>query len=32
MRLLARSGHTTILRDMLRADADRVEVDVLPFL
>jgi hypothetical protein len=32
MRLLARPGHTTVLRDLLRADTDRVEVDVLPFL
>jgi hypothetical protein len=30
--VIAGSGHTAILRDLLRADADRVEVDVLPYL
>jgi hypothetical protein len=32
MRLLARSRHNTVLRDLLPADADRMEVDVLPLL
>ena len=30
--VIAGSGHTAILRDFLRADSDRVAVDVLPFL
>jgi hypothetical protein len=30
--VIAGSGHTAILRDFLRADFDRVEVDVVPFL
>lgn len=30
--VIAGSGHTAILRDLLRADADRVAVDVLPYL
>lgn len=29
--VIAGSGHTAILRDLLRADGDRQEVDVLPF-
>jgi hypothetical protein len=30
--VIAGSGHTAILRDLLRADGDRTEVDVLPYL
>jgi len=30
--VIAGSGHTAILRDLLRADAERVEADVLPYL
>jgi hypothetical protein len=30
--VIAGSGHTAILRDLLRADGDRQEVDVLPYL
>jgi len=30
--VIAGSGHTAILRDFLRADSDRVEVDVVPFM
>jgi hypothetical protein len=30
--VIAGSGHAALLRDFLRADSDRAEVDVLPFL
>lgn len=30
--VIAGSGHTAVLRDLLRADGDRQEVDVLPYL
>ena len=30
--VIAGSGHTAILRDLLRADGDRMDVDVLPYL